>query len=192
MFNKKSTTILMFLLVLVTLVGLSAASAADISSNDTIQEVSEISEEHVSDISQISTNDNTKINDIKTNNIERKSIKSEEETGSFADLNTVIEEAKTAGTTTITLDKDYQATVDDSLFELNQTLTIDGNGHTIDYNQHNGTFKVTSNITIKHVKITNYKIRQDAAFTVSYNGNLTFINVTVSDITNTTYGSEDF
>ncbi|OED29516.1 hypothetical protein [Methanosphaera sp. WGK6] len=193
MFNKKSTTILMFLLVLLTLIGLSVTSATDINSNDTIQQVtSEISEQQVSTTSQISTNDNNKINEIKTNNIEHKSIKSEDETGSFADLNTVIEEAKTSDKSTITLDKDYQSTEENSIFELNQTMIIDGNGHTIDYNQHNGTFKVTSDITIKNVKITNYKIRQDAAFTVSAGGKLTFINVTVSDITNTTYASRGF
>ncbi|WP_455645733.1 hypothetical protein [Methanosphaera sp.] len=158
-----------------TVIGLSTLSAVDTNDTSTSDESSNpmvISSGVEYKIAETTTESN-----IKTTN--NKSIKKENEVGTFTDLTTVIDSSDN-----IILDKDYVKGESETVIELNKSLTINGNGHTITSN--NGTFTSisTANITLQNIIFTG---NEGSNSVITSNGNLTLINVTFTNNKNTAY-----
>ncbi|OED29695.1 Ig-like domain repeat protein [Methanosphaera sp. WGK6] len=177
MFRNKTKLFLMVFLILMTIVGLSTLSAVD--TNDT-QNSGESSDSLV-----ISNNVDNKIAEITTESsiktTNNKSIKKESEIGTFTDLTTVIESSDN-----IILDKDYVKGESETVIELNKSLTINGNGHTI--TSDNGTFTSisTANITLQNIIFTGNDGKNPV---ITSNGNITLINVIFNNNKNTGYAA---
>ena len=149
-----------------------------------------VSKDVISD-KKIDTTKNSNINtkqevvkkDIKTSN----SLKREDK-ASFTDLNTQI-----TSSDNITLNNDYVRGSGEDAITINKTIIINGNGHTFDANQMDGTFIIGSNadVTISNAKFTNYKAVGSSTTKASVyvdGGKLTLINVTFEN-NNGSFGS---
>ena len=99
--------------------------------------------------------------------------------GSFSDLQTIINGAR--GDSVISLDKDYKSTQSSGI-TLDKSLTIDGQGHTLDCDNKCGAFESKSGyITLKNLIIENgYKGKGGAIF-ISGSARYTIINCTFTN-----------
>ena len=146
---KRIYLVALFLLVLLSV---SAVSAADDSANNIISEdndviaLDEAIDDDESNVDVLGENDNAALN--------------VGETGTFTDLNKLINEDYSSNDT-ITLNSNYKFTDGDDAYvpgiKINRTLTIDGNGFTLDGSNSACMFDVETNseVIIKNINFIN-------------------------------------
>ena len=105
-----------------------------------------------------------------------------DEGNSFSDLKNLI---NSSSDSTILLDRDYAIQPNETYISISRSITLDGQGHTIDAAASNRIFSVSaSGVVIKNVTLTNAKSSQGAAIRWSGNDgrleNARFINCTAS------------
>ena len=139
-------------LILLVLLSVSAVSAADDSANNIIGEdndviaLDEAIDDDESNVDVLGENDNAALN--------------VGETGTFTDLNKLINEDYSSNDT-ITLNSNYKFTDGDDAYvpgiKINRTLTIDGNGFTLDGSNSACMFDVETNseVIIKNINFIN-------------------------------------
>ena len=89
--------------------------------------------------------------------------------GSFSDLQTIIDDDTTGE---INLTEDYTYSNSDVGVYINKTITINGNGHTIDANGASMVFNITgSGVILKDLIITNINITTPKTNAILWNGN---------------------
>lgn len=168
---KLKNELIVICLILFILISISAVSAADSNSN----------------IISVNDNDDDNVLDINDNN----EILTNENDGSFADLNTTI---NGDSSTNIILDKDYTYSSSDSiktgiLISRNNTV-IDGQGHTIDAKGQTRIFNVTATtVVLKNIKFINGNSSDKSGGAIyGYGENLRVINCTFIDNTAGAWG----
>ena len=154
----KKTMILLVLAIFI--FGVASVCACDV--NDTIianedDSIVELSvESNDNNVNILEENDNDV---LKSTNDQ--TLSTDEETGSLVDLN---HEINDNDNTTITLTKNYKYVAGDDAFQfgmdINRTLTINGNGHTIDGSGTASIFKINAD----HVTITNLTFKNCKAY----------------------------
>lgn len=184
-----------FLFILLILVSITTVAAADI--NNQIQDSAGISEQDTAE-SGMEINEKTGENDKKvekttikenkqqinkstkksdmectqqkTDTTTSKSIK-QKTAETFQDLQNKINVDRTG---TVKLTKNYTRSSTDGKILLDKTITIDGQGYTLNANNMEGIFLVTTNVTIKNIKVIN---SNGTAIGIT-DGNVTLINIT--------------
>ena len=160
---KLKNGLIVICLILFILISVSAVSAADINT-DTIS---------------INNNDNDNVLDI--NNINNDEILTDENDGSFADLDIKI---NGNSSTNIILEKDYTYSSTDTiktgiLISKNNTV-IDGQGHTIDAKGQTRIFNVTATtVILKNINFINGKSSESGGAIYGYGDNLRIFNCTL-------------
>lgn len=82
----------------------------------------------------------------------------ESDVGTFEDLSNLVQ--NTTEGNTLKLDKDYKNIQYSSQNIINKSMTIDGDGYTIDANQMSGLFYIDAeNVTLKNINFLNAKSR---------------------------------
>ncbi|MBQ6628503.1 MAG: Ig-like domain-containing protein [Methanobrevibacter sp.] len=163
-------------LILFILISISAVSAENTNSN----------------LISINNNDNDNVLDI--NNLNNNEILTNENDGSFADL-----DAKINGnsSTNIVLDKNYTYSSTDTiktgiLISKNNTV-IDGQGHTIDAKGNSRMFNVTATtVTLKNINFINGNSVKSGGAIYGYGENLRVINCTFTDNNAASWGGAIF
>ena len=153
--DKLKTRVLFISLIMLALISVSAVAAADV--DDVIsanQDDFDLSEE-TNDVEQLNANAqedtsvNTDSNDVLTAG----------ETLSFSELQAKIDAAQDGDT--IVLEDNYLMSSDDKPIFINKTLTIDGQGYTIDANHLNATLASISQVTLKNIVFINANCTKD-------------------------------
>lgn len=171
--NKNKTIMILVISLILLTIGLSAVSAANTVENTTadnnLGDTSTIADDNSKVYTPVITNENNK--NIKESN--EKTIKNDEGYDSFTNLQTELIDKEE-----VILETDYLKNEDESLISINNSITIDGNGHTIESN--NGTFNIRerASVTLKNMILTG---NNGTNALISTNGNLTCINVTFTD-----------
>ena len=100
----------------------------------------------------------------------------ESDVGTFEDLSELVQ--NTTEGNTLKLDKDYKNIQYSSQNIINKSMTIDGDGYTIDANQMSGLFYINAeNVTLKNINFLNAKSRvKNAGIYVESNARVNIIN----------------
>ena len=130
-------------------------------------------------MTSICAHDNSTLENIKDSNFDKPSLTASSK--NFSQLQDIIN----SGNSTINLDSDFKYVSGDSVSSngiiIDRTLTINGNGHTIDGSDLVRIFSVSaSNVVLKNINFTNAKANNGAAIYVSGRNltveNSTFVN----------------
>jgi len=166
-FNSK---ILIISLILIFAITVSAVSA-----NEDISDVQSNVEQNASTVSidDVNTVDSINSNQIDENNLgsaEGQNKVSAGEYGTFTELQNLVNEGKN-----ITLTKDYMWDIsfkngDKSGVLIDKSITIDGNGHTIDGAGASRLFNVSANVTLKNIHFNNWNFDPTQVIGSSYQG----------------------
>ena len=152
---------------------ISTVSAQDIN-NDT-----QITYENIDDVSTTQNVLSEQNESLLTNDESDNVLLEDSSQGGFNDLQTTINGARDGST--IFLDKDYKS-AQSSAIKLDKSLTIDGQGHTLDCDNKCGAFESKSGyITLKNLTIKNSHVSYGAIF-ISGSARYTIINCTFTDI----------
>ena len=162
-------------LLLILLCSVSIVSAQDIDNDTQITY-----DNDVNDVNDVLTTQAVLSDDDETSLTKDKEIDgvllADSSPGSFSDLQTTIDNAQ-AGST-ISLDKDYTSTQDSGI-KLDKSLTIDGQGHTLDCNKKCNAFESKSGqITLKNIIFKNGASKNGGAIYIYGSAKYTIINCT--------------
>ncbi|HIJ15139.1 MAG TPA: hypothetical protein HA277_01895, partial [Methanosphaera sp.] len=169
MINNRTKMFLLFTLIFIAMIGISAATAADTDNNATDTPV--IAETPTIDV----------VDDVQTTDVDNKveitkNTQTNVKTATFGYLNDLANDIN--GSSEVTLTRDYSGKAGMKYIQLNNSITIDGAGHTIS-NLTQGLFEITSGntLTVKNLKLTGGKTIVYHVFQVK--GTLICENVTV-------------
>ena len=186
----KSKNILIVCLVLVLIFGVGVSFAADTNQADTLHAINNDTAVSASDTDAVSITENLdnalSVSDetgndkvLSVNNDYGSETLGDGETGSFTDLNKLIKFASD----TLTLESDYEFKegVDDEFgsngITISKSITINGNGHTINGNSKRVFYVSADNVVITNLNIVNAgttSINGGSIYWVGNNGNLTY------------------
>ena len=152
--------IIIFCLILCLIFSISTVSATEL--NETDNQAISISQENTLGITQDNVSNTLGVysNDeevLTAGNSDSGSVlkaTNDDTTGSFADLENLIK--LSSGTIILQQNYEYKGTTDTKGITIDKSITIDGNGYTINGNSQSYAFKVTQdNVTIKNINIIN-------------------------------------
>ena len=168
----KSKIFVVCTLILIMFCFISAVSAQDINNDTQITYDNDVSTTQpiLGEDDEASLTENNEIDDV---------LSEDSSQGSFSDLETTINGAREGSV--IYLDKDYKSTQSSSI-KLDKSLTIDGQGHTLDCDGKCGLFESKSGyITLKNLIIKKGHIGNGVIF-ITGSSRYTIINCTFTDI----------
>ena len=170
-------SLLFISLLLILCISLGAVSAADISVNDIDNDNNTQNMEISQDDSSQEDVDNSQSMEISQDDSSQKDVELTSLQENPASLNELRSEilGATPGTT-IKLTKDYKADSMDKFIFINNNLTIDGQGHTIDGSNYNGIFCLKDNITLKNINFINTKTSHNAGAVYCVAANCSVVN----------------
>ncbi|AWX32049.1 S-layer family protein [Methanosphaera sp. BMS] len=191
---KKIKEVLLFVIVLVLLVGVATANEVSTEADTPTSDTPLILEKAVQEKSTVSPSDTNTVENIKqktntnqtktTKNIQKNTnnLKKDTTVDSWTTLNSTITDA--TEDTTITLTGETYTANGTITFNQAITITIDGNGQTIDGNQ-TQVFYINSgsSVILKNITIINAKNTGGYGGAIDNGGNLTIINSTLKNNT---------
>ena len=171
MILKFKREIIAILLIICMLFTISVVSAAD-SSTDAVSATNATVEAASEDVA----NDN---NLATENDVESLGEGESSEVGTFADLKSDLDITNAVAYSTILLNRSYKFTdsVDANGLTISKSITIDGQGHTIDANEKNRVFYITTkgvNVVLKNIIFINGKASQGGAISSSTSTSATY------------------
>ena len=185
---KSGKFLFLAIIFLVSLVCISAVSAADEAVSDVIADTNDetVLQESIDDATLAdSPNDELILEEINEPALD--SVDEETTPGTFTDLHSDINGNSDP---VVTLTRNYTFTSEDSQYsqgiDINRSVTIDGQGHTINVNEQSRIFNVkANNVIIKNITFANGKVTANGA-AINVNAYYDYVNITGCTFINNT------